>query len=66
MERTDIKSLKREELCREMEALGEKKFRADQLYQWMHKKLAGSLEEMTNLSQELRRRLGEQYEYICQ
>ena len=65
MERTDIKSLKREELCREMEALGEKKFRADQLYQWMHKKLAGSLEEMTNLSQELRRRLGEQYEYIC-
>ena len=65
MERTDIKSLKREELCREMEALGEKKFRADQLYQWMHKKLAGSLEEMTNLSQELRRRLGEQYEYVC-
>ena len=65
MERTDIKSLKREELCREMEALGEKKLRADQLYQWMHKKLAGSLEEMTNLSQELRRRLGEQYEYIC-
>ena len=33
---TDIKSLTLEELKTEMEGLGEKSFRAAQLYQWMH------------------------------
>ena len=32
---------------------GEKKFRASQLYDWMHKKLAASYGEMTNLPQRL-------------
>ena len=46
--KTDIKSLTLPELTAEMEAMGEKKFRAGQLYQWMHQKLAGDYEEMTN------------------
>lgn len=47
--RKDIRSMDYEQLQQEMAALGEKPFRAKQLYQWMHEKLAGSFEEMTNL-----------------
>ena len=36
---------------------GEKPFRARQLYQWIHEKLAGSFEEMSSLSKELRGKL---------
>jgi 23S rRNA (adenine2503-C2)-methyltransferase len=43
--------------------LGEKPFRAKQLYQWMHEKLAESFDEMTNLSQSFRQKLKEQYTY---
>lgn len=59
----DIKSLDYEELTQAVEALGEKKFRAKQLYQWMHEKLAGSFDEMTNLSVSFREKLKEQFEY---
>lgn len=59
--KTDIKSLALTELERELAALGEKPFRAKQLYQWLHQKLARSYEDMTNLSKGLRERLAEQY-----
>lgn len=59
----DIKSLSKEELKEELEHMGEKKFRAEQIYDWMHKKKARSFEEMTNLSKELREKLGQNYEY---
>lgn len=42
-----------------VEELGEKSFRAAQLYQWLHEKLAESYEEMLNLPVDFRRRLGE-------
>ena len=38
--RKDIRSMDYEQLQQEMAALGEKPFRAKQLYQWMHEKLA--------------------------
>ncbi|GFH95717.1 putative dual-specificity RNA methyltransferase RlmN [Lachnospiraceae bacterium] len=59
--KTDIKSLALTELERELAALGEKPFRANQLYQWLHQKLARSYEDMTNLPKGLRERLAEQY-----
>ena len=43
--KTDIKSLALTELERELAALGEKPFRANQLYQWLHQKLARSYED---------------------
>ena len=46
----DIKSLNLEELKTELESMGEKAFRAKQMYEWMHVKLARSFDEMTNLS----------------
>jgi len=61
--KTDIKSLTLAELGLEIEAMGEKSFRARQLYEWMHKKLARSYDEMTNLSKGLRDILIQQYEY---
>lgn len=65
MERKDIKSLYLDELEAETAASGEKPFRARQLYQWMHEKLADSYSEMTNLPAAFRKRLGESYDYTC-
>lgn len=62
MEKTDIKSLSLEELQQEMEQIGEKKFRAAQLYEWMHAKLARDFSEMTNLSLSLREKCTEQFD----
>ena len=62
---TDIKSLNYDELVTYMAGLGEKKFRAGQLYQWMHEKLADSFDECTNLSNALRQKLKETSEYVC-
>lgn len=66
--KTDIKSLTLPELTAEMEAMGEKKFRAVQLYQWMHQKLAGDYEEMTNIPAALKEKCRERFSYtslIC-
>ena len=65
MEKKDIKSLGYKELQQEIENLGEKKFRAKQLYQWMHEKLASDYEEMTNLPKSFREKLKKNYEYTC-
>lgn len=65
MEMPDIKSLTLEELRREMERMGEKSFRAKQLYQWMHQKLARGFDEMTNLPLSLRKKLGESFSFTA-
>jgi 23S rRNA (adenine2503-C2)-methyltransferase len=56
----DIKSMNLEELTSFITGLGEKKFRAGQIYEWIHKKHADSFDEMTNLSKQLRETLGSQ------
>ncbi len=65
MEKKDIKSLTLSELKTEMTAMGEKSFRAAQLYEWMHRKLARSFEEMTNLPLAMREKCGESYTYTA-
>ncbi|CUX39226.1 23S rRNA (adenine(2503)-C(2))-methyltransferase RlmN [Clostridium sp. C105KSO13] len=57
----DIRAYTYQQLQNEMEFLGEKKFRAGQVYDWLHVKLADSFEEMTNLSKNLREKLDEKY-----
>lgn len=64
MEQIDIKSLTLEELRTELSGKGEKAFRADQLYQWMHEKLAEGFSEMSNLSKAFREWLETEYEYV--
>ena len=53
-EKADIRSMNQAELQKDLEARGEKPFRANQMYEWMHVKLAEGFEEMTNLSKVLR------------
>ena len=55
----DLKSMTLEELQAYFVKLGEKAFRAKQVYQWMHEKLASDYEEMSNLSKDLREKLQE-------
>ena len=52
-EKIDIKSLNQKELIALMEEMGEKAFRAKQIYQWIHEKHVDSFEEMTNVSKKL-------------
>lgn len=55
--RRDICSFDPGELQEEMERIGEKKFRAKQIYEWLHVKLVSDFDEMTNLSKNLREKL---------
>lgn len=65
METKDIKSLTLTELKAQMEEMGEKPFRAVQLYEWMHRKLARGFDEMTNLPLAMREQCGESYTYTA-
>ena len=58
---TDIRSMTLEELKEAMTALGEKPFRAKQIYEWLHVRLVDDFDEMTNLSRALREKLRENY-----
>lgn len=54
----DIKSLTMEELDGFLtEELQQPKYRAKQVFDWLHKKMCGGFDEMTNLSKELREKL---------
>lgn len=65
MEKTDILSLEFERLESEIISLGEAKFRAAQIFSWLHEKRVKSFDDMTNLSAVLRDKLREQF-YIKQ
>ncbi len=64
-DKLDIKSLNLQELTEELAALGEKTFRAKQMYEWMHVKLARSFEEMTNLPKAFREQCTGRYSYTA-
>ena len=53
----DIKSLNQKELEEVLVFMGEKPFRARQIYQWMHIKHVTTFDEMTNLSAGLKEKL---------
>lgn len=60
-EKIDLKSLDYDALQKEMEKLGQKAFRARQMYQWFHEKLADTPKDMGNIPENLKRQLEEQY-----
>ena len=62
MKKKDIASYTFRELEEEMKLSGEKGFRAKQIYEWIHVKMAESFGEMTNLSKTLREKLDREYE----
>ena len=59
----DIKSLRLEELQEKLDELGEPKYRAGQIADWLHKKRVTSFDEMTDLPQSLRAELVRQFSF---
>jgi len=57
----NIRRLSLHDLEEYFEKLGEKKFRARQVYEWLWLKPVGSFDEMSNLSKELRTKLNEKF-----
>lgn len=62
MDKIDIKSMNLRELTAFIGELGEKGFRAKQIYRWLHVKQVCSFDEMTNISKSLIEKLNEQCE----
>ena len=61
MDKSDIMSFDMNEICSEVAKIGEKSFRAKQIYEWLHVKFASDFDEMTNLSKDLREKLKANY-----
>ncbi len=60
----DIKSMTLAEIETEMKLIGQPKFRAGQIFDWLQKRFVASFDEMTNLSKDLREKLKAEY-YIA-
>lgn len=59
----DIKSMTLAMLQGRMAELAQKPYRAKQLYEWMHVKLARDYDEMTNIPKDLREKCRENFEF---
>ena len=57
----NIKSFTYDELVDELVNLGEKRFRAEQVFRWIYQENVSSFDDMTNLSKDLRQKLEENY-----
>ena len=57
----NIKEYNLDELQNELLALGEKKYRAEQIFKWIYVDKVKEFDEMTNLSIELREKLKKEY-----
>ncbi len=62
MTRPNLFGLERAPLEGVLRELGEPAYRSRQVYSWLYRKRARSVAEMTNLTKELRRRLGEAWD----
>lgn len=60
-EQRNIRTLSLQDIEEYFEQMGEKKFRAKQVYEWLWLKQAQSIDGMTNLSKELRNRLKQDF-----
>ncbi len=62
MNKTDIKSMTKDELFSALERFNLPKFRADQIFSWLQQKGVSSFDEMSNISKQLRTSLDESFE----
>ena len=60
----NIKDYDLEDLKKELVSIGEKPFRAEQIFKWLYQEKVKDFDEMTNLSLDLRKKLKENYT-IC-
>lgn len=61
MNKIDILSLSLSELEEEIVKIGEKKFRAKQIFEWLHVKKVRSFDQMSNLSVQFRKLLSKEF-----
>ena len=57
----NIKDYNLDELKEEFQELGEKPYRAEQVFMWLYREKVKEFDEMTNISKELRQKLQENY-----
>ena len=57
----DIRSLRYEEICELMENMGHKRFRAEQLFDWLHRRHVRDIGDMNNIPKDLREKLADKY-----
>lgn len=60
--RIDIRSLEFDELCKSIEQIGEKKFRAAQVFGWLHDKCVSDFAAMTNVPRNMKTQMEEYFE----
>ena len=53
----NIKDYNLDELKKEFQELGEKPYRAEQVFMWLYKEKVKEFDDMTNISKELRQKL---------
>lgn len=61
MEKKDIRALEYDRLMEVILELGEKSFRANQIFSWLHEKKVNDFEEMKNVPRSLLQKLSEKY-----
>lgn len=64
MRKTDIRSYSQDALREKLMEMGEKPFRANQVYEWLWQKGATDFASMTNLSVSLRETLTESFDFV--
>ena len=57
----NIKDYNLDELKKEFQELGEKPYRAEQVFMWLYREKVKEFDDMTNISKELRQKLQENY-----
>lgn len=62
-QKPNLRSLPAEELTESLIALGQPRYRAEQVQDWLWKKRVGSIDEMENLPASLRETLKDQYDF---
>jgi len=61
MSKVDIKNISKDELIKELVRLGEKPFRATQVFRWLYKRGTKSFDEMTDLNKDLREKIKKRF-----
>ncbi|MDO8535569.1 MAG: 23S rRNA (adenine(2503)-C(2))-methyltransferase RlmN [Candidatus Omnitrophota bacterium] len=61
MGKIDVKNISKDELIKELVRIGEKPYRATQVFRWLYKTGVKSFDEMTDLNKELREKLKDEF-----
>jgi len=61
MAKADVKNISKDELIKELVRIGEKPYRAAQIFRWLYKTGVNSFDDMTDINKELREKLKDEF-----